>query len=96
MDLKEIEKEIREIKEIQNQFAEKEKEIGKLHEAIEKAIIALDQTKKIFKSKAIAQIRESLIDILPLDKQTKFICLGCGIKREAEPSPEPPEIIEFD
>ncbi len=56
--------------------------VESLEEEIEKAILALDQTKKIFKSKTIAQIREKLIDALPLDRQTKFICLGCGIKRE--------------
>ncbi len=66
----------------QHWHAQCHKRTESLEDDIEKAIIALDQTKKIFKSKTIAQIREKLIDALPLDKQTKFICLGCGVKRE--------------
>jgi len=80
MSLKEIEREIREIKEIQAQFANKDEEIKRLkyeveslEEEIEKAIIALDQTKKIFKSKTIALIRKELIQALPINIRTKFI-----------------------
>jgi hypothetical protein len=64
-------------------LAEKEKEIAKLQDAVEKAIIALDQTKKIFKSKTIAKIRENLIEVLPPMERTKFVCLECGIKRDS-------------
>ncbi len=46
-------------------LAEKEKKITGLHNVIEKAIIALDQTGKIFKSKTMAKIREDLIDCRP-------------------------------
>ncbi len=54
-------------------LAEEEKEIAGLHDAIEKAIIALDQTKKIFKSPTIGRIRQDLIEALPYGKSKKFI-----------------------
>lgn len=84
--LAEKEKKIEELRknfaEIQIWYEQRDGRVKSLEENIEKAIIALDQTKKIFKSKTIAQIREKLIDALPIDKQTKFICLGCSVKRE--------------
>jgi DNA repair exonuclease SbcCD ATPase subunit len=91
--LAEKEKEIGELKkrieEIKKHWAEDERmkmqyhdRIESLESSIEKAIINLNQTKKFFKSKTIAEIRKKLIERLPLEKQTKFICLGCGLERE--------------
>lgn len=63
----------REKKELKSRLAERGKEIEKIYAAIGKIIVALNQTERIFKSKRITQIRWELIDILPIEKQMKFI-----------------------
>lgn len=88
-----------EVAEMEKNLAEKEKEIAGLHDAIEKAIIALDQTKKIFKSPTIGRIRQDLIEALPYGKSKKFISGFTlrikQIEEEKSRSYQPPEPSKF-
>ncbi len=97
----EFEKKDEEIERLKLQLAEKEKEVEKIKKetielqiwkgvaesTIEYAAIGLNQTKKFFKSKTIAKIREELIDMLPADRRQRLIF---KIQPD-QPWPRPPE-----
>lgn len=57
-------------------LSEKEAKLIIIEEVIERAVVALDQTKKFFKSKKIAQIRFELIAMLSQERVEKLQKMG--------------------